>query len=468
MQHRQIVMLALLAAYSLTASAQTTRSDSEFVAQSIVLDRCILSKPSATSDDMPRHPESLSLATGTFLAGIAGDMVAAGANALGAALEEASREKGFSAAASTSFTYYHITRQDLQDNELPRLRLEPRLREVSSICLIVSYRGAASKLAPPTPTELAALSLDDGTKKWRGYGLPESPDVYVEAELQQRNDGFLLRPVLVWYRGALPGAPKKASATEFHAAFSVPAAPAADASAGQVFAVARVRLPNLAPGSVLGAAALIRHTSLIIPSRATTGSPAELLQRTTQVVTDSAANMKLIVETKRALEYAEKAASQPGASAETKAKVTTLELQLLGAEDAAIELKGKLKALKDETFPIEAGSTNVQARFTVIRDANKFGLALAAALKSRSTALGTAVTAQLTPAAQAPAWTTNDTTYVTAMSAVETAQRALDIATASGDEGAIFEKRLALKNAKAAANAAAAASNRALPFPGLI
>ncbi|HVH36123.1 MAG TPA: hypothetical protein VM847_18650 [Tahibacter sp.] len=474
MRKSNLVVAMLLSAASACVSGQSARSETEFVGQAVVLDRCPVSPSSLTKGDLDQRPESglLALAGGAFLAGVAGDLTTAGMNALGAALEEASREKGFSAAAWTEFPYYRIdlTTDSATGALTPSQRPWPQA--VSSICLVLSYRNTDLAERPIEAAEITSIVPDikigNVITEWTNYGLSSSPDLYVEAELQKREDGFIVRPVLVWYRQALPKAPKRELVTELHATFSTPAAPSAETSNGQSFAVARIRLPNMQPDRQLGAAALARYASVVVPARPMTGSATDVLARLNQVTSDWLANRKSVTELKRSVEAAEAAAQAPGASAETKAKVAPLRLQLAAAEDAARIADLRLNALKGEKYPLMTGSTNVQFRFTVVRDANKFGLALANSLKTRSAALGQAVTTSLTPTAPGPAWTAADTNYVTAMTGVESAQRALDVALAGGDATAIFEKQIALKNAKAAANAAAAASNRPLPFPGLI
>jgi hypothetical protein len=462
----------LLLASSSNTFSQSTRSDTEFIGRATVANNCLLTPVTATKESMEIHKgeSAFGVGLGTFFAGMAGDVLTAGINAIGAALEEASREKGFSVFASTSFRFYDVVK--FPKGDYSTSKIETRLGVGPSSCLIFSFRAPDSKSTNVEAEELKALStsqlLTSGLEQWKSKSLFLSPDVYVEAELQTRDDGFLIRPALIWYRNALPGAPKRNLASEIHITFSVPAAPSADSVTGQSFAIARIRLPDIAPGGIKFANELTRYTSAIMPNRPTSGSPDTINQAFQTLYANSVASSKTIRTLERSLAAAKAAAGKPAATTEVKAKVAPLEDQLLDARQLDAELAEHRKRVDQIPDIIQAGSTNVQARFTVIRDANKFGLAIAAALKARSAALGQSLTNQLAPVEPGLAWTTADTTYVTAMTNVEAAQRTLDSAQAGGDADVIFQSQIALKLAKAAANAAAAASKRPLPFPGLI
>lgn len=85
---------------------------------------------------------------------------------------------------------------------------------------------------------------------------------------------------------------------------------------------------------------------------------------------------------------------------------------------------------------------------------------------NRTNAEATLLRAQTpTPAS---AWDNADTTYVQAESTVIVKQAAYDAAITGGNPTVIATALSELRNAQAAANAAAAASGRALPYPGLL
>ncbi|MGH8110112.1 MAG: hypothetical protein ACREO1_15495 [Arenimonas sp.] len=464
-----ISMLGLLYLLPDPSLAQATRSDSEMIGSAAVTDSCLFTPLDMTKDDGQdvRTESALGLAGGSFLAGMAGDLVTAGLDSLGAALEEASREKGFSVLGTTSFAYYRIDKPDA--STFNQIKVTSALTPGASKCLILSFKNPTKKPAPFSTDALVDLGLNlDKNTEWPNYGLPANPDVYVEAELQKRQDGFVVRPVLVWYRNVIPGAPKRALPAELHVIFSVPAAPTGDNGSGTVFALARIRFPNISPGTVLVANDLKSFSSSILLERVTTGSPETVRQQLTAALANLEANTKSIATLEKALKRAKAIAEEADATQEEKTNVIAIGDQL---DEAKAETK-KLQYFNDKalkmSYPIPVGSTNVQVRLTIIRNANKFGLAVAKALQARSKTLGEAVTNRLAPQTRASAWTAADTNYVTAMTAVENAQRSLDIAIAKGDATEIFAAQIALKNAKAAANAAAAASDRPIPYPNLI
>lgn len=456
-------LLVSLLAVAPTSYAQT-RSDTEFVATAVVMSACPLASANSLERDKDR-PEALSAAAAAFLAGIAGDAVTAGINALGAALEEASREKGFSAVGDTSFNYYKL---ELQLGKKEPFVLAPRLAQGSSLCLVLSHTNPATKPTSgrPSAQDLTNKSMQpDAAAKWPSPGLPENPDLYVELALQSRIDGFVVRPALVWYRNALPGAPKKAAPLELHVAFSTPASPSGEAAAN--FALARIRLPMIKPGELWLPESLANRTSAVLPARPTAGSPDFYKSRYAGLYTSLETSRTDLANLERSLARARAAASAKDATKDQKKKVDELDDQLRAVRDENTRLEAEWEGLANVATPT-LGSTNVLVRFTVVRNANQFGLAIAKSLQGRSKALGEAVTSELTPATRASKWTSQDTNYVVAMSAVATAQRALDTAIASGDQDAIFSARIALKNAQATANAAAAASDRTLPFAGIL
>lgn len=65
-------------------------------------------------------------------------------------------------------------------------------------------------------------------------------------------------------------------------------------------------------------------------------------------------------------------------------------------------------------------------------------------------------------------WTASDTSYIAAMGLVGNAEAAHVLALQGTDSAAILSAEIALRNAQAAANAAAATARRPLPFPGLL
>jgi len=466
---RAFFLLGLILQMAVVGFASAdTRVDTEFVSAVAVLETCPVTLASdVKGEGTARSGESLGLIGGTLVAGLAGDLVTAGLNALGSALEEASREKGFSAIGNSSFDFYAVQKEAVYTVE--EITVKPDLAPDLFKCLVISYaaKPAFGAADPTVAAELKSQSLGPkSSDAWANAGLPQNPDVYVEAMLQPRRDGFVVRPAFVWYRHPFPKAPKKESPAELHTSFSIPSGPTGETAA--LFALARMRLPKVAPGAMVRAPALKAYASGVLPHRPTDGSPERTRAAFALALTNLETNLEEVRKATRAVDRAETAAAAPGATAETKAKVQPLKDFLEDAITKTKPLQDRWDAMSAGPSPIYNGSTNVGARFTVVRDANKFGMAIAAALKGRAAATGQAITTELTPAAPKPAWSAVDTGYVTAMTAVALAQRALDTALAGTDADAIFAAEIALKNAKANANAAAAASDRALPFPGII
>lgn len=467
MRIHTILPLAML--FLASQCVAQARTDTEFVGAAAVLKDCPVTEAAAVQQDrqLGASESAIAMAGGTFLAGLAGDLVTAGLNSLGAALEEASREKGFSVVASTSFAYYEINSQMVGRDH--HVTVATTLQEAASHCLVLSYAGS-----PPEQNRSRAIKggeaprddeLDRGKKAWTDNRMPETPSFYLEAMLQKRTDGFVVRPTFLWYANALPGAPNKALPAEIHVAFATPSAPSGEAAA--TFALTRIRLPAIAPGTVIRADKLFRSTSPVLPARPTSGSPDAVKSAYSTALSDVASNAREIESLGRLLARARNAAADPKATNEDKAKVHALEDQLLAARDKTAMLIHIRKEATKVAVPFEIGSTNVSARFTVVRSANQFGLAIAKSLQARGKTLGEAVATHFTPQAPSPAWTSQDTTYIAAMNAVLSAQRALDVAIAAGDADAIFNAQIALRNAKAAANGAAAGSNRPIPYPSL-
>ncbi len=464
--HTALPLATLFLASQCFAQART---DTEFVGASVVLKECPITQAAKVLGDseLGASESALAIAGGTFLAGLAGDLVTAGLNSLGAALEEASREKGFSVVASTSFPYYAIDSQMVGRDH--HVTVATKLKDAVSLCLVLSYAGSAPERnrsrAAKADKALSADELSRGSKAWKDNRMPAAPSFYLEAMLQKRADGFVVRPTFLWYANALPGAPNKALPAEIHVAFATPSAPSGEAAA--TFALTRIRLPTIAPGTVMRADELLRSTSPVLPARPTSGSPDAVKSAYSTALSDLASNGREIESLERLLARARSAAADPEATKEDKAKVHTLEDQLLAAKDKTAMLRHIRMQATTVTPPLEVGSTNVSVRFTVVRSANQFGLAIAKSLQARGKTLGEAVTTHLTPQAPSPVWTSQDTTYIAAMNAVLSAQRSLDTAIAAGDADAIFNAQIALRNAKAAANGAAAGSNRPVPYPGL-
>lgn len=470
-----LIALGALAAPTLLFG-QSQRAETEFVGGSIYRSRCLL-EPSGDKAAQYESSSGLSGGGSIFLAGMAGDIISAGFGALGAALEEASREKGLNVVGTTNYQFYQMKVSGTTFDAVtrPQIVVEPRMPDLllhptnSLPCLILSYRAKGSKA--PTAVldpELKAADFDRSTFKgiesqWESFGLPASPDVYVEAELQSRGDGFLVRPTLVWLRAPLEGAPRnKRLASELHYAFSVPGT-ASGSTTSTPFAVARIRLPPMSSGTLLRAKDLGGYLSPVLPLRPRSEVSDQWATAISNAYSAWLAAVRTESDSQAKLPDAQAKAVAPKATDTDKQAMRDLNYRIEDALRTKAENATTLNRLLSSTVR-NVGATNVNVRFTMVRDANRFGLAIAQALTARGATLGQSVTAALT----ASEWTAADTQYLIAMDAVATAQRALDAARQQSDQDIIFAAEQTLRLKKAEANTAAVTAKRSLPFPGLI
>lgn len=436
-------------------------------------ERCLL-----TGEITPATVESFDPVT-LLLAGVAGDVASAGMSALGSALEEVSKERSFYGTAVSDISFYTYDTGATARTAVRQTCLMFAVQDASPRATDVSlYRLSGETelrvgVAPPPGLDESGQRLPDATifnsDSFRNAGLPGRPAFYMEAVLEERADGFALRPRFIWRRGAIGGSPDRPLPGEVHFTFSGPSTPTNFATA--TFAVAQIPLGPMHADRPLQGLTLQHLTSGVLPLRPTTGSTQTFLD---QLRTDRTALKDAEAEVRiadRLIPRAQAALAAATAVADRTRAQDALDLlhdRKQDAERTIGQVQSRLADLTSAGGRTQFGSTNVQARVIVVRNANQFGIALAAALKTRSAALGTAVTTALTPETRSDAWGAADTQYVTAMNLVEEKRAAVIQAQAGGDIAAIFTAELALRNAQASANAAAAASDRLLPFPNLI
>ncbi|ADG09413.1 hypothetical protein B7G68_04655 [Caulobacter segnis] len=470
-------------------AALAERAESVTTARAAVRAQCPLS--SATATEMERSDksrETLGLALAMVGANIAGSLASSGMTALGNAIEKASVEKGFVAEGATTFRFYDLS-HPAEGERLARLE-QPRS------CLILFLPADAdgakqSKGKAPSPKslkEVGALQrlnakapdaglelrpfLDDAaadatTNTLKDLGAGVDPRLYVEAELIPTDEGMMVRPVLAWYGAAWKkGAPSKAAPTELHVTFATPAAGSDALDIGAPFASVQIPLPSLAPDNAVGSWDLAGRKFIALPQRPIAGAPEKALADTNALYASVAT---LEAEKKTATRVAEEAQRKALATKkpDDKEAQRLAELALSDKVKELDEASNRLKALKEadaqtvRTF----GVTNVKARFVVIRDANGFGLAVAAALKGQSENVGKAVQEAVAPQ---PKWSTADTTMVSAMTAVAAKQRELSAAQEKGDATAAAALADELTILKAKANEAAVALGDRPPYPNLL
>lgn len=475
MRKSSAYLLALaIAAWGPLAHAQ--RADTISSARVAVLPECVVAPVASTQTEQASsagRESFVALTLGMIAANIAGQLVTSGVNALGDAIDNASAEHGYIAEGSTNFLFYDV-RHAAEKRKLADLRL-------SKACLILwvpGDKGAPTIASDPKLRELNTTNgktlplriFDDGSSEASATALEAlkitaAPKVYVEAELIPLQEGMIVRPVLAWYREALPGAPKKAGISQFKATFATPSAASGSIDIGAVFASVEVPLDKMEPGKALGPLELAGRAYFAVPVRPTSG-----------VVDATLASINLRYTAVSTL-TAETAVAQRAydAAATKAARLNTPE-----SKEAAAVAKGALddktkdlaKAQEDldklrsddAEYPRHIGVANVKARFVYIKDANKWGQAIAKAIKSQAATAGTAVTNELKPKAE---WAATDTALLSAQIAVRAKQTEYDEAVASG-AATVPRLKDELTVLKAKANEAAVAAGSPPPYPGLL
>ncbi len=478
---RFLAATSLAMIMSAAVPAQAQRAETVTNAIVAVADQCALTPDAVFSKGGESTKEAFWALLAPIFASFAGDLAKSGVTALGDALEQASREQGFVAEGAAG---YHVGQIDFMQPTTkvadgsnvavgsPKALFVPKPKCLhlavpgpDAIDLIFSDTVLTAEDAPgfdwrAADQVAAATARKTSRNRLVGLGITSKPVLYAEILLLPGKEGFIARPLLIWNGSGLKGAPKSASAAELHLLFATPGFDAAKPGIGTGFAGTRTSLPKLAPQQVLGWDALKGKTSILMPLRPSTGyvdtSVTAFNTAVTQVATARAALRKA--------ESAHAAAKRLAARDNKPENAETLIL----ADEAEGEAKRALQiaelAIADRQSA-EAGATNVQARIVIIRDENKFGMALAKALKGQAEAIGKATTAAIAPK---PDWTAEDTTYLTALQDVEVKQKAYDDALAAGNAAATVSAAHVLKLSKAKANEAAVASKRQLPYPGLL
>jgi len=438
------------------AAAQAPPRDESFApARVAVLAAC----PSNLPGDPDRNEvlPAIAAAGATIFAGAVSDVVKVGVQSLAAAIDKASRERAFGAEGSSVFQFYSLTREG------QTVDLDHRLRVGEASCLVLSLddgQADARTVAAGDPADLPPPLIPALTR----LGLPR-PALYVEAYLRMSSDGFAVRPHLIWYGRRLRGASDKALPLELHATFATPAN--AEVGSG-AFAVARIALPAIAPGELLTEKELALRTSGALAPRPTSAAVDARRLAVAAAWATVAADMAATETEKANVVHAqEDLAAAQAPTAELRTKIVTARRAQEAAERRMVRDEAAAKALLPADTE-ELGSTTVTARAAFVRAPNKFGQAIAEALKGRSTSTATSVETAITTRLNSPAWAAADTTLVQASTAVATAQQAYDAAIAGTDAGVQAASLATLRNAQAAANAAAAGAGRPLPFPGLL
>lgn len=454
------------------------------------------------------------LPTGGFLTpilgGILGDVAGAGLNALATALEHASQARAFGAEGRANFEFYTL---DVTNSSVavPRLGTELKCLSIEVPGVHLSDSDGIANWPPAgyevVGTKVRALGDDKVLDAQqiadlkRSFALASAPALRIEAEIIPMRDGLYLRPVYIHYATRIPGAPaSKALPAELHVSLATPTSVKDGAAAENVFAIARIPLPKLKPGDTWWAEQITAQSDLL-PYRPEDGATAALKVALASAETRrkgqedlAAAEVQLAhavgvrfdgnkisgcVEINcpsylsgfgdlktaglaQLVEWAKRPASK---LPEARRKALGEAEQLYASRILTIdESLGRLRNLRGSTRPT-AGSTTVEARIVLTRNANQFGLAVAKALKKQQEPLAAAVSGAITK--DDPQWTQARSDLAVAKLTVTHREQALARAraTSGGDAEAIEKAELALLEAKTNANLKAAVLDQSIPYP---
>lgn len=501
-------------------AAATDRLNSEFPGQLFVRDRCILSDISrAVPPSAMGRPEAALPLLGTLAAGLVGDLARGALNGLANAIKRASQEHAYTAVGSDGYLAGEIIRVPSGSSSTYRFDAENK-------CLIFTLPASDAQRtiagfdtfltesgAPATPAERAEMRTNLQSLGLQVGDSARAPTVYVEVAMIPMDEGTILRPMLVWYGAPLGGAGTRARPSELVVELATPASGTGATTLGSLFSVARLTLPSMAPGNdpLVFSELENRVAALFYPNRPETGfvadqikglTAAETAVTTAQISQITAFNgvnkavRDLALQSTDANRNALAAACEtaagsvanvnnailarsqlregvmPGNSGNAAAFVLNHSACLASGPQAIAPQAESPRVMPqpDATPPPVAdtgtlGATNARVSFVVVKDANAYGMALATAISAQADAVDTQITQRLTPQAD---WAQPDTALVTGLVAVQEKQTAYSLAVSGGVPATIAAAHLALLNAKASANQAAAAVGQPLPFPGLM
>lgn len=465
-------LLGLLVCGSTLAAVPAAAQRSERINRGTVFvtEKCPLSPDAAAPNEAARE-----FLFAPILGAFAGELIGAGVNALAQALDRATQERGFVAEGVSSFYFNEIKKRDA-DHALARAEQRPMCvvlylpAETGDIGDLVTdpelvrfnqemTNTYAERLRIFAPGDNVAAQV---VADFRSRGIERMPAVYAEIAVLRRSEGMVLRPVLLWYRQRMPGAPSGRTAAELHVSFGTPASGADATDIGSIFSAARILLPQVTPGGqIQGWHALSPYQSVIVPARPMAGAVDTTLTAYNADYTAVATRTEEKAVTQRALEAAMRLPQGP-----------EREEAIIVARDANERAAAVLQAATTQANrreSIEIGATNVKARFVAVREADRFGQAIATALGARreqiATAATTAITNALTPS---PQWEASRTAYIEAQNNLEAKQVELAAATQSGDAAAIVRLTAELRLLHARLNEAAVAAHRNVPYPNLL
>lgn len=466
---RVVALLTLQALVTPAAAAE--RPDTITRAFAYVAPACPVTPDVAIQKEVDEgRLEFLGPVIGMIVAGIAGELAKTGVTAAGDALEQASREQGFGVEAATWYQSATLRKRE-GSGQLARITRNPAclvlFTQDSGSADIAGFPAAAASdpviaaaLATISSAALIATDNEEGREALdllKERGGTRMPGLYLEARILSGKEGIVIRPVLVRYAKALPGAPQASNASELHVTLATPGA----TDLGTAFATVRLKLPKIAPGQTLAWDALRSSASPMMAARPTAGAIDNALTNANGAYTALATRNRELVVANRALLVAEIRLRAKPQDADLLAVKTAADNAVEDAKTAVAVADTAANTVEDTAV----GATNVSARFVVIRAENKFGMALAKALKGQAEAAGKAASGAIAPS---PEFTANDTAYIAAEATLAAKQREYDTAVTAGDAAIIAKLLGELNVAKAKVNEAAVAIKRPIPYPGLL
>ena len=426
------------------------------------------------ADEIGKTSEFIGPILAGLISSVAGSLVSSGLNAAGNALEQASKEQAIGVEATGSAS---LAKLEIANDHKKLAQVKPK-----STCLILATADGneefISILSDDNKSALAGSKFvananyrNAKVSELARSGISKLPNFYSEVRVFQFEEGIVLRPVTVMYRKAFKGAPPKgAAAAELHVTFATPALATEALAIGSPFAVARLQLPKITPGHLMTQDALYASRSVVLPLRPRAGFVDEKLKEVNGIYA-TLATRKLEWKT------ADRALAKAKLSLAAKPKDTALIEARNGAEELfndAVKAEATAQAAVNQLIPDNSqaiagiGSTNVKMRFVVIREPNKFGLALAKALNGAAESTGKAVTEGLTAQLKSkPDFTASDTAYLTALTTLQAKELAYASSVEKGGGAAIAAAATEVLLAKAKLNEAAVAINRPIPYPQL-
>lgn len=422
------------------------------------------------------------------VAGLASSLAQSALSGISNALKRASQEHAYTARATDGFMYGSLVRTETAGLSQYRFHSQPK-------CLIFwvpNAPGVRNDSLARFTGDAAGFASDHLNFSQRDIALQEigitaPPAVYVEVIVYPRAEILEIQPSLVWYRNPLGSAGTRSRPTELTVEMATPSYAKDGNPIGTIYALSRIELPRMTPGQdPLRLADLAGIGQIYHPNRPAAGyikDQIDALEKAEAALATAVTELTTAQRSLEAANVADAAASTPVTRAavvtaqnlkdDKTRTLSTRETELAMLRLATGTTVARLPGAVAEPLLVSdsgtMGATNASVAFIVVREEDKFGMAIATALGAQGQALGTAVSSAVTDGLTPDvAWRPSDTTYLAKVLDVQAKQAALATAEAGGDPAKILEARGALLNAMAQANEAAVAADIEPPYPNLL